>query len=667
MVSRCCWSIFLPFIFLPALYPTNQLLAAPRVDIVIGEKAPALERLAAEELSNQLKRVYEADTKIGSTAPADATHVIFVGSPDTNAGMKPFAAQWPSGDKKLTDQGHLLRSVTHNNKPALLIGGGSPVATYWAVAEFGHHLGIRSLLFGDLDPISPPEFRLDGIEVVLEPQHREREWHFRNRGPMDSGSWSVDEHRQVLQQLAKLKFNRVSINVRASQPFVHFEFSGVARKSEGLWGFSDFVYPVSGDTSGRKVFGGAKNFENPSFAAAKTYEERIAAGREHLTGIIETARTVGMTVRLQLRADWFPQNFGAFVKEPDGIQGRDGPHVVADVAEFFRDERTMGLARAQMRAYLDTYPRVDGVDLEFGSEKVSQQDFQRVFPDPKFWNRADGRAVDVRVRANEFPQRAFVALGQLNRTQQSEPAKPLILLAEREQRFLPSSPADFSIMFDHARFQACNHFVVDPSGVSDIDLPVYWLSRSSFGSELTFEQTCRDVIDPTCGEGVADRVLTAFQQNRQALTKMERVRFGGGMSGPVNLRTIEEGANKNAEQLTSAADAYLNAMNEMYRANTRAREGGRAFTLYWARRFEFALEYLSFAQAVQKASAAETAKDTATQIAELEKGIESLNNGLNAMAAIARSNSDRGLIAVLNKYGYRPLKQKLAKVEEAAK
>lgn len=58
-------------------------------------------------------------------------------------------------------------------------------------------------------------------------------------------------------------------------------------------------------------------------------------------------------------------------------------------------------------------------------------------------------------------------------------------------------------------------------------------------------------------------------------------------------------------------------------------------------------------------------KDTVTQIAELEKAIESLNNALNAMAAVARSNSDRGLIAILNEYGYRPLKKKLAEAEEA--
>ncbi len=640
--------------------------AGPRVEIVIGEKPPALERLAADELANQLQRVYEADVKISSTAPADAPHVIFVGSPDTNANMKSLAASWPSGDKMLTDQGHLLRSVTHNNKPALLIGGGSPVATYWAVAEFGHRLGLRSLLFGDLDPISPPEFKLDGIDVVLEPQQREREWHFRNQGPMDSGSWSLDEHRRVIQQLAKLKFNRISINVRASQPFVHFEFQGIERRTGELWGFRNHEYPVSGDTSARKVFGGAKLFENPSFTGAKNYEERIVAGKKHLTGIVDAAQAVGITIRLQLHPDWFPGDFKDLVKEPKGMQGREGPYVAADESVFFRNDKMLKLATTQMRAYLAAYPAIDGIDLDFRAAKVSQKQFRGVFPGQNFWRRADGRSMDVRVRTKEFPARTYTALDQLGQPLDFQVAQPMILLTEEEE-FVPSSHVEFPEKFEAARQRSSNNYLVDPEGISDLDLPVYWLSRNSFGAKLTFEQTCREVLDPTCGEGIADRVLAAFQRNHQAQRLMQTLPFGGGSAGPLNLQQIERVVSENAVNLTAATDEYLNAMNEMYRANTRAREGGRAFTLYWARRFEFAFEYLNFAQAVQKASTAEMVKDTATQIAELEKGVESLNNGLNALAAVARSNSDRGLIAVLNKHAYRPLKKKLAEAEEAAK
>lgn len=136
---------------------------------------------------------------------------------------------------------------------------------------------------------------------------------------------------------------------------------------------------------------------------------------------------------------------------------------------------------------------------------------------------------------------------------------------------------------------------------------------------------------------------------------------------PETLNVVASGEDSPPDRWSKMRDCYLNAMNEMYRANTRAREGGRAFTLYLARRFEFAFEYMNCIEAVRKAGIAERKKDTATQIAELEKAIESLNNALNAMAAVARSNSDRGLIAVLNEYGYRPLKKKLAEVEAEAK
>ena len=108
-------------------------------------------------------------------------------------------------------------------------------------------------------------------------------------------------------------------------------------------------------------------------------------------------------------------------------------------------------------------------------------------------------------------------------------------------------------------------------------------------------------------------------------------------------------------------------MNEMYRANTRAREGGRAYTLYWARRCEFAFEYMNCLEALRHTGSAKHKLDPAARAAELEKAVDAINNGLNALAAVARSNSDRGVIAVMNANYYRPLKKKLAEAEEAAK
>ena len=68
---------------------------------------------------------------------------------------------------------------------------------------------------------------------------------------------------------------------------------------------------------------------------------------------------------------------------------------------------------------------------------------------------------------------------------------------------------------------------------------------------------------------------------------------------------------------------------------------------------------LNCVEAVRKAGIAKAKGDRETQLAELEKAVESLHTALNALAAVARSNSDRGVIAVLNEYGYRPLKKEL--------
>jgi hypothetical protein len=68
-------------------------------------------------------------------------------------------------------------------------------------------------------------------------------------------------------------------------------------------------------------------------------------------------------------------------------------------------------------------------------------------------------------------------------------------------------------------------------------------------------------------------------------------------------------------------------------------------------------------EAVRKAGNAKIKGDKETQIAELEKAVESMNGALNAMAAVARSQSDRGIIAVLNEYGYRPLVKELEAAE----
>lgn len=203
--------------------------AGPKVTLVIGEKAHALDKVAAEQLAGDFKALFEAEAVIQTTAPADAANVVLVGSPQSNPTIS--ADAWP----KITEQGIVIKST----KKGLIIGGGCPPATIWAASELSHHFGIRHLLQGDVLPVEKPAFKLDGLDIVMEPKIQKRGWSMYNGIATGAESWGKAEHLALLRQLVKLKFNHVLIPKRVTAP------PAIA---------------VDGDSPGRKAFAGAKVF-----------------------------------------------------------------------------------------------------------------------------------------------------------------------------------------------------------------------------------------------------------------------------------------------------------------------------------------------------------------------------------------------------------------------
>lgn len=250
---------------------------APTLHIVTGPDAPKLERFAAEELAGQFQRLFQARTTITETVPAGSDPLVLLGSPQTNPAIaKTLGTGWP----KLSPQGHLLKSTTLGDRVALVVGGGSPVATLWAVYELDHRFGVRTFLHGDVLPEKVPACTLTGFDVTLEPQVRIRGWQVLDGFPTGLGSWGIDDHKQLLRQLAKWKFNRITFGVDPEQPRLSFD-------SQSL--------PVTGDTPGRKVFRGAKQFDNPALMGKKG-DERTRALRELVAAIRQAAQALGMEV-----------------------------------------------------------------------------------------------------------------------------------------------------------------------------------------------------------------------------------------------------------------------------------------------------------------------------------------------------------------------------------
>ena len=174
-------------------------IAGPKVTIVIGDKAPALEKLAAKQLAHDLSALFEAEAAIQTSLPGDASAAILLGSPATNPAIAGEA--WP----KSLSQSHVIKSTARG----LIVGGGSPAATLWAASELSYRFGIRHLLHGDVLPIEKPAFKLDGFDVVLDTKTKSRAWDGFNGRAFGMDSWSADDGDRLLAQLAKLKFTHI--------------------------------------------------------------------------------------------------------------------------------------------------------------------------------------------------------------------------------------------------------------------------------------------------------------------------------------------------------------------------------------------------------------------------------------------------------------------------
>jgi hypothetical protein len=83
---------------------------------------------------------------------------------------------------------------------------------------------------------------------------------------------------------------------------------------------------------------------------------------------------------------------------------------------------------------------------------------------------------------------------------------------------------------------------------------------------------------------------------------------------------------------------------------------------YWVGRLEFGIGYLDTIEAVRQAATAEAEKKPAA-LPLAKKALETARQALAAYARVARDQSDRGALAILNEYVYRPLQAKVAELK----
>ncbi len=339
--------------------------ARAAVAIITGADAPPIEQFAADELAGYLTKLYRIEAARPTSPDGYRGTLFLIGSPSTNSHIRKALGHkgWP----QISDQGIVLKRVRYANLPALVIGGGSPAATLWAVYELVERWGVTYLLHGDVLPVDPdPQaavaLTVPADDVAMEPVLPVRWWRTVGELPCGPESWGLADYRIVLGQLAKMKFNRVLLSLSPWQPFLDPEVNGVRRKTAYLW--FDCHYPITDDMPGRRTFGDVEEFWNPDLPRGAPCDEFVQAGIAHCRGIIALARKLGMRCGVTANLTEYPNEFGEVLDDPQPVHQLASPTVGPGPTTPIDDAKLTELASAFLKTTVDTYPECDWVMLD---------------------------------------------------------------------------------------------------------------------------------------------------------------------------------------------------------------------------------------------------------------------------------------------------------------
>jgi len=719
------------------------------VELIIGHEADELEQFAVSELQSYLKRLFGVTANIRHSPNSTAEYRVILGNPQSN----PIIVQaiGEANFPQLSDQGFLLRKTAFMDKPTMVISGGSPAATMWGVYELVEHYGVRYLLHGDVYPENAGDFHLPEIDKVCEPLLRVRWWRVINDFAMGPESWGMADYRPVLDQLAKLKFNRIGLSTWPWQPFLHLEIKGIKRKSATLW--FDFHYPITDDMPGREIFGDEEEFWNPDLPRGASYEEFAAAGEHLCHELIAYAKSRGMQASFSASVMDFPEEFRPIIPDAQTAQ-QLGNLTVGPGAEVMPDNPDLlEVASAVLKTAIDTYPKADlyafGMPehrawterYEWAWQKLDEKyQISQIISLEQVLHKAQNRTsypggaqravteVKGDIAALYFFDRMLTSPDVLPKTQ--KPDARVVITGVAEELFpmlhcilpegsetlifvdytasrvvrrretlkdVPSQEIPASLIFtlhdDNVGMLpqlvtgalhklACDLRKYGWSGfstrywmISDHDPCVAYLSKTAWDANATPEEIYADQIRAVCGYAAVEPMLEAFRELEAVTVALED--HGLGLTFPVPGMIMKHWSPGSlSSEFAEDREGYRRALSAVRKTPEPSRPEGKAYINYWIGRLGFGIGYLDTIEAVRKAATTEQAAKDAKErgdeddyrvrlteaIEQTKAAVATAHQAIEAFANVAKNQSDRGAIATMGEYVYRPLKQKVGEL-----
>lgn len=349
--------------------------------IVLGQSAGTGAKFAAIELQKDLRALSGADIEIVTdeqiaSQPSQQSWIL-IGGPEQNSLVKQAAAIGLTGFAGLKPDGFVLKTYRLGAHAAVIAGGNDDAATMYAVFELVSRLGVTFRLTGDIVPERRASLEIPSLNIRLEPAIGQRGFLIEASHHPSISMLSYEDYVRMLDQMAKMKDNDLTIWWFAYSPFLSYSYDGEHNQVEDITnkesGYLNSIYAGVGShttadvTIGKQWFLGSR-LAPPELQTVETPDEAFALAQDLMKRIIHYANTRHIKVWLVDEISVLPPNLARHGERIGDLpfEGVFGTfmHPLDPVNREIQVDR--------LKAYINTYPEAAGYFLNFPEVYVPQ-------------------------------------------------------------------------------------------------------------------------------------------------------------------------------------------------------------------------------------------------------------------------------------------------------
>jgi len=346
----------------------------PEALIVLGDNASPFDRFVGGELQKHIETLSDAKLEMISSREvsrqAKGKSLLLVGGPGSNELVRQAASRRQVNFEGLKPEGYILRRISLEGRPALVVGGNDEAGTMYAAYDLLERLGFVFLLTKDILPEKRAEVVLPSLDERVEPAFRRRGIHIDNCYPNQT-LWSLEDWKRTLDQMAKMRMNYLQVFWFPNTPWLTYEYRGeknflgdASVKESGymLWRHQAGSFLVKDVAIGREHFKYPR-IAPPELQDVETPDQAFEKAQDLLRAVIAYAKTRKIKTWLAIDPVSMPPNLARFARSRAG----DLPFqpVLGGAYACPSDPVVHEINESRLKSLFTTYPEAEGYFLWF--------------------------------------------------------------------------------------------------------------------------------------------------------------------------------------------------------------------------------------------------------------------------------------------------------------